>query len=84
MKLGTYFAVNEGIWSPRDQVMGWRGWDTFPTEREARKAIRDILKDNPDAPLMLEQVTINEVWNNKRPEWDKSEEVKGESQSVDQ
>lgn len=68
----TYWQVDQGIWSPRDQRYGWREWDTFDTQAKARKAITALLKDQPDLPLLLTQVRMVEVWNEGRPAWDTS------------
>lgn len=71
----TVWTIDTGIWSPRDGKYGWRDWDSYPTQAAARKEITKLLKQDPDYPIMLSQVTVLEAWNhNKPPSWAKAKE----------
>jgi hypothetical protein len=36
------YDVEEGIFSPRDQAIGWRYWDSYPTKQLAIEAAKKL------------------------------------------
>lgn len=69
MKLVTYWVVEQGLWSPRDETFGWRHLESFESETQARRAIRGYLKDSPKLTLSLSKIEIRDAWNTQKPDW---------------